>query len=145
MGTYLKIAPQNSSVEFTQVDTSATNTTNLSASFASFVTASGDFFAGGTFSGSFIGNITSSSFSGITPFFITASKGYLSYLNTSTLTVVNTGSIDNIFLIQDATGSAFTINNQGVTITKTFTGTAPTPVQGGIYFTSADMYIGTTP
>ena len=143
MGTYLKIAPQNSSVEFTQVDTSIINTTNLSASFASFETASGWF--NGTFSGSFIGNITSSSFSGITPFFITASKGYLSYLNTSTLTVVNTGSIDNIFLIQDATGSAFTINNQGVTITKTFTGTAPTPVQGGIYFTSADMYIGTTP
>lgn len=143
MGTYLKIAPQNSSVEFTQVDTSATNTTNLSASFASFETASGWF--NGTFSGSFIGNIISGSFSGITPFFVTASKGYLSYLNSSVLTVVSTGSVANIFLVQDATGSAFAINGQGVTVAKTFTGAAPTPVQGGIYFTSTDMYIGTTP
>jgi hypothetical protein len=143
MGTYLKIAPQNSSVEFTQVDTSTTNTTNLSASFASFETGSGYF--EGTFSGSFIGNIASSSFSGITPFFVTASKGYLSYLDSSVLTVVSTGSVANIFLIQDATGSAFAVNGQGVTVVKTFTGTAPTPVQGGIYFTSADMYIGTTP
>lgn len=145
MGTYLKIAPQNSSVEFTSVDTSTTNTTNLSASFASFGTASGDFFEGGTFSGSFIGNITSSSFSGITPFYITASKGYLSYLDSSVLTVVSTGSVANIFLIQDSTGSAFAVNGEGVTVVKTFTGAAPTPVQGGIYFTSADMYIGTTP
>lgn len=143
MGTYLKIAPQNSSVEFTQVDTSATNTTNLSASFASFSTASGWF--NGTFSGSFIGNIASGSFNGITPFFITASKGYLSYLDSSVLTVVSTGSVANIFLIQDSTGSAFAVNGQGVTVVKTFTGAAPTPVQGGIYFTSADMYIGTTP
>jgi hypothetical protein len=143
MGTYLKIAPQNSSVEFTQVDTFITNTTNLSASFANFETASGYF--EGAFSGSFIGNITSGSFSGITPFFVTASKGYLSYLNTSTLTVVNTGSVDNILLIQDAAGTALTVNNQGLTILKTFTGSAPTPVQGGIYFTSTDMYIGTTP
>jgi hypothetical protein len=143
MGTYLKIAPQNSSVEFTQVDTSTTNTTNLSASFASFETASGWF--NGTFSGSFIGNIASSSFNGITPFFITASKGYLSYLDSSVLTVVSTGSVANIFLIQDSTGSAFAVNGQGVTVVKTFTGAAPTPVQGGIYFTSADMYIGTTP
>lgn len=145
MGTYLKIAPQNSSVEFTQVDTTATNTTNLSASFASFITASGDFFEGGTFSGSFIGNITSSSFSGITPFFITASKGYLSYLDSSVLTVVSTGSVANIFLIQDATGSAFAVNGEGVTVVKTFTGNAPTPTQGGIYFTPTDMYIGTGP
>jgi len=143
MGTYLKIAPQNSSVEFTQVDTSATNTTNLSASFASFATASGWF--NGTFSGSFIGNIASGSFNGVTPFFITASKGYLSYLDSSVLTVVSTGSVANIFLIQDATGSAFAVNGQGVTVVKTFTGAAPTSVQGGIYFTSADMYIGTTP
>jgi hypothetical protein len=143
MGTYLKIAPQNSSVEFTQVDTSTTNTTNLSASFASFSTASGWF--NGTFSGSFIGNIASGSFNGITPFFITASKGYLSYLDSSVLTVVSTGSVANIFLIQDSTGSAFAVNGQGVTVVKTFTGAAPTPVQGGIYFTSADMYIGTTP
>ena len=143
MGTYLKIAPQNSSVEFTQVDTSATNTTNLSASFASFETASGWF--NGTFSGSFIGNIASGSFNGITPFFITASKGYLLYLDSSVLTVVSTGSVANIFLIQDSTGSAFAVNGQGVTVVKTFTGAAPTPVQGGIYFTSADMYIGTTP
>lgn len=138
MGTYLKIAPQNSSVEFTQVDTSATNTTNLSASFASFETASGYF--EGTFSGSFIGSLSTT-----TPFFITASKGYLSYLDSSVLTVVSTGSVANIFLIQDATGSAFAVNGQGVTVVKTFTGAAPTPVQGGIYFTSADMYIGTTP
>lgn len=143
MGTYLKIAPQNSSVAFTQVDTTAANTTTLTASFASFGTASGWF--DGTFSGSFIGNITSSSFSGITPFYITASKGYLSYLDSSVLTVVSTGSVANIFLIQDTTGSAFAVNGEGVTVIKTFTGAAPTPVQGGIYFTSADMYIGTTP
>ena len=138
MGTYLKIAPQGSNVSFTSVNTGDVNSTTLTSSFALFDTGSGYF--EGRFSGSFIGTINAS-----TPLFISASKGYLSYVNTSTLTVVNTGSIDNILLIQDATGSAFTINNQGVTITKTFTGTAPTPVQGGIYFTSADMYIGTTP
>ena len=143
MGTYLKIAPQNSSVEFTQVDTTAANTTNLSASFATFGTASGWF--NGIFSGSFIGNIASGSFSGITPFFITASKGYLSFVDNAVLTVVSTGSVANIFLIQDSTGSAFAVNGEGVTVIKTFTGTAPTPVQGGIYFTSTDMYIGTGP
>jgi hypothetical protein len=143
MGTYLKIAPQGSNVSFTSVNTGDVNSTTLTSSFALFETGSGYF--EGTFSGSFIGNITSGSFNGITPFFVTASKGYLSYVNTSTLTVVNTGSVDNILLIQDATGSALTVNNQGLTIFKTFTGAAPTPVQGGIYFTSTDMYIGTTP
>jgi hypothetical protein len=61
------------------------------------------------------------------------------------LTVVSTGSVANIFLIQDATGSAFAINGQGVTVIKNFTGSAPTPVTGGIYFTSVDMYIGIEP
>jgi hypothetical protein len=130
MGTYLKIAPQGSNVSFTSVNTGDVNSTTLTSSFALFETGSG-YFEG--------------TFSGITPFFVTASKGYLSYVNTSTLTVVNTGSVDNILLIQDATGSALTVNNQGLTIFKTFTGAAPTPVQGGIYFTSTDMYIGTTP
>ena len=143
MGTYLKIAPQGSNVTFTAVNTGDINSTTLTSSFALFETGSGYF--EGTFSGSFIGNIASSSFSGITPFFVTASKGYLSYLDSSVLTVVSTGSVANIFLVQDATGSAFAVNGQGVTVVKTFTGAAPTPVQGGIYFTSADMYIGTTP
>ena len=147
MGTFLKIAPQNTSVEFTTVsttivNTSEVNTTNLTASYASFVTGSGFFY--GTFSGSFIGNLNSGSFSGVTPFYVTASKGYLSFVDNAVLTVVSTGSVANIFLIQDATGSAFAVNGQGVTVVKTFTGAAPTPVQGGIYFTSADMYIGTT-
>lgn len=146
MGTFLKIAPQNTSVEFTTVSTTIVNTTDvnttyLTASYALFETGSGFFY--GTFSGSFIGNIASSSFSGITPFFVTASKGYLSYLDSSVLTVVSTGSVANIFLIQDSTGSAFAVNGEGVTVIKTFTGAAPTPVQGGIYFTSYDMYIGT--
>jgi len=134
MGTFLKIAPQNRDVTFTSVDAGTT----IVASTGSFSTASGYF--EGTFSGSFIGldlhNFT-------TPFYVTASKGYLSFLNNGTLTIVSTGSVSNIFLIQDATGSAFTINNQGVTILKTFSGSAPTSVQGGIYFTSYDMYIGT--
>jgi len=148
MGTFLKIAPQNTSVEFTTVNTtiintSDVNTTNLTASLALFSTGSG--FFKGTFSGSFIGGINSSSFSGITPFFITASKGYLSFVDDAVLTVNSTGSVANIFLIQDSTGSAFAVNGEGITVLKTFTGTAPTPVQGGIYFTSTDMYIGTTP
>jgi hypothetical protein len=136
MGTYLKIAPQNTNVTFTSVNASDINTTTLTSSYALFDTGSGYF--EGTFSGSFIGTINTSA-----PLFVSASKGYLSYVNTSTLTVVNTGSIDNILIIQDATGSAFTINNQGVTTIKTFTGNAPTPVTGGIYFTPYDMYIGT--
>jgi hypothetical protein len=134
MGTFLKIAPQYKPVTFTSVDAG----TSVTAATGSFSTASGYF--EGTFSGSFIGidvhNLT-------TPFYVTASKGYLSFLDNGALTLVSTGSVSNIFLIQDATGSAFAINNQGVTILKTFTGSAPTPAQGGIYFTSYDMYIGT--
>ena len=142
MGTYLKIAPQGSNVTFTAVNTGDVNSTTLTSSFALFETGSGYF--EGTFSGSFIGNISGSA-TLKTPLYVSASKGYLSYLDSSVLTVVSTGSVANIFLVQDATGSAFAVNGQGVTVVKTFTGAAPTPVQGGIYFTSADMYIGTTP
>lgn len=142
MGTFLKIAPQNTSVVFTQVDTSVTNTTELSASSASFDTASGWF--NGTFSGSFIGDLSGSvNLDFVTPFYVTASKGLLSFIDDAVLTVTSTGSVANIFLIQDATGSAFAVNGEGVTVIKTFTGSAPTPVQGGIYFDSYDMYIGT--
>ena len=133
MGTFLKIAPQYSNVTFNSVEASTT----ISATSASFSTASGYFT--GTFSGSFIGLPTSSN---LTPFSVTASKGYLSYTNTSTLTIVNTGSTDNILSVQNSTGSAFTINNQGVAIMKVSTGSIPTPVLGGIYFDSYDMYIG---
>ena len=139
MGTFLKIAPQYRPVTFTSVDagTSVTATTGL------FSTASGYF--EGTFSGSFVG-IPTSSLDGhnfTTPFYVTASKGYLSFLDNGTLTLTSTGSVSNIFLIQDSTGSAFAINNEGVTVLKVFTGSAPTSVQGGIYFTPYDMYIGT--
>jgi hypothetical protein len=133
MGTFLKIAPQNTNVTFTSVNAGET----IVASSASFTSASGYFT--GTFSGSFVGLPTSSN---LTPFSITASKGYLAYTNTSTLTIINTGSTDNILSIQDSTGSALTINNQGVTIMKVYTGSAPTPVLGGIYFDPYDMYIG---
>ena len=132
MGTFLKIAPQYSNVTFNSVEASTT----ISATSASFSTASGYFT--GTFSGSFIGLPTSSN---LTPFSVTASKGYLTYTNTSTLTIVNTGSTDNILSVQNSTGSAFTINNQGVAIMKVCTGSIPTPVLGGIYFDSYDMYI----
>ena len=133
MGTFLKIAPQNTNVTFTSVNAGET----IVASSASFTSASGYFT--GTFSGSFVGLPTSSN---LTPFSITASKGYLAYTNTSTLTIVNTGSTDNILSVQNSTGSAFTINNQGVAIMKVCTGSIPTPVLGGIYFDSYDMYIG---
>ena len=133
MGTFLKIAPQYSNVTFNSVEAS----TIVTATSASFSSASGYFT--GTFSGSFIGLPTSSN---LTPFSVTASKGYLTYTNTSTLTIVNTGSTDNILSVQNSTGSAFTINNQGVAIMKVSTGSIPTPVLGGIYFDSYDMYIG---
>jgi hypothetical protein len=138
MGTYLKIAPQNTNVAFSEVSSSAIFVNDLSAGNAYFEYASGSF--NGFFSGAISGSITTT-----TPFFISASKGYLSYVDSSVLTVVSTGSVANIFLIQDATGSAFAINGQGVTVIKTFTGSAPTPVTGGIYFTPADMYIGIEP
>ena len=133
MGTFLKIAPQYRDVTFNSVEAS----TIISATSASFSSASGYFT--GTFSGSFVGLPTSSN---LTPFSVTASKGYLAYTNTSTLTIVNTGSTNNILSVQNSTGSAFTINNQGVAIMKVCTGSAPTPVLGGIYFDSYDMYIG---
>jgi hypothetical protein len=135
MGTYLKIAPQNSNVDFLGVNSALISATELTSSDAFFTSATGSF--SGSFSGDFIGTINVG-----TPFSISASKGYLSYVDNSTLTIVSTGSVSNIFLIQDATGSAFAINGQGVTVIKTFTGSAPTPVEGGIYFSSADMYIG---
>lgn len=143
MGTYLKIAPQNSDVAFSEVSSSAIfatdlTATTLTASYALFTAATGSF--SGSFSGTFSGSLNTA-----TPFFISASKGYLSYVDSSVLTVVSTGSVANIFLVQDATGSAFAINGQGVTVTKIFTGSAPTPVTGGIYFTPTDMYIGTQP
>jgi len=140
MGTYLKIAPQNGDVEFASVNAG----TSLTATEASFTTASGYF--EGTFSGSFVGLPTSSldGHNFTTPFYVTASAGYLSFVNNGTLTLTSTGSVSNIFLIQDATGSAFAINSQGVTQLKVFSGSSPTPINGGIYFTSADMYIGTT-
>jgi len=132
MGTFLKIAPQHRDVSFTSVDAGTT----IIASTGSFDTASGSF--DGHFSGSFVGDVSL-----VTPFHVTASKGYLSFVDSATLTIVSTGSVSNIFLIQDSTGSAFAINGQGVTVIKTFTGSAPTPVSGGIYFTPYDMYIGT--
>ncbi|MBM4224331.1 MAG: hypothetical protein FJ167_05980 [Gammaproteobacteria bacterium] len=138
MGTFLKIAPQNRPVTFTSVDAG----TSVTATTGTFSTASGYF--EGTFSGSFIGTLSGSTHLDFeTPFHVTASKGFLSFVDNGTLTLVSTGSVTNIFLIQDSTGSAFTINNEGVTILKTFTGSSPSPVQGGIYFTSYDMYIGT--
>ena len=138
MGTFLKIASQNRPASFTSVD-AGTSVTAISGSFS---TASGYF--KGTFSGSFIGTLSGSTHLDFeTPFYVTASKGFLSFVDNGTLTLISTGSVTNIFLIQDSTGSAFTINNEGVTILKTFTGSAPTSVQGGIYFTSYDMYIGT--
>jgi hypothetical protein len=137
MGTFLKIAPQHKDVTFTSVDAG----TYINALTGSFSTASGHF--EGTFSGSFTGDLSGSvDLDFRTPFYVTASKGYLSFIDNGTLTVISTGSVSNIFLIQDATGSAFTINNQGVTVIKTFTGSTPTPIQGGIYFNSYDMYIG---
>ena len=136
MGTYLKIAPQNSNVAFSEVSSSAIFVTDLTADTATFGEASGSF--NGSFTGTFSGSLNTA-----TPFFISASKGYLSYVDSSVLTVVSTGSVANIFLVQDATGSAFAINGEGVTVTKTFTGSAPTPITGGIYFTPYDMYIGT--
>jgi hypothetical protein len=136
MGTYLKLASQNADVAFSTISSSAIFVTELSVGNAYFDHASGSF--SGTFSGAISGSIST-----ITPLIISASKGYLSYVDSSVLTVVSTGSVDNIFLIQDATGSAFAINGQGVTVIKTFTGSAPTPITGGIYFTPYDMYIGT--
>jgi hypothetical protein len=138
MGSYLKIAPQNSNVDFLGVNSALVSATELTSSDAFFTAATGSF--SGSFSGAFIGTISVG-----TPLIISASKGYLSYVDNSTLTVVSTGSVSNIFLIQDATGSAFAVNGQGVTVIKTFTGSAPTPVTGGIYFTSTDMYIGIEP
>jgi|688.fasta_scaffold89973_3 hypothetical protein len=137
MGTYLKIAPQNSDVSFTSVGAGA-----VTATSGSFTTASGYF--SGTFSGSFIGLPTSSvdGHNFTTPFYVTASKGYLSFVDNASFTMVSTGSVSHLFLIQDVTGSVFKINSQGVTELKIFTGSAPTPVTGGIYFTSTDMYIG---
>ena len=142
MGSYLKIAPQGSDVNFATVST--TNIVTSDINTTTFTTSTGSGYFEGTFSGSFIGLPTSSldGHNFTTPFNITASKGYLTFLDNGSLTLVSTGSVSNIFLIQDATGSAFTINSQGVTQLKVFTGTAPTPVTGGVYFTSTDMYIG---
>lgn len=134
MGTFIKIAPQNRDVTFTSVNAGD----SIIATTASFTSASGYF--EGTFSGS-VNGIDGHNFT--TPFNVTASAGYLSFVDNATLTLVSTGSVSNIFLIQDVDGNAFTVNNEGVTVLKTFVETTPTSVQGGIYFDSYDMYIGT--
>ena len=69
MGTFLKIAPQNRDVTFTSVDAGTT----ITATTGSFAIASGSF--EGYFSGSFVGDVSL-----ITPFYVTASKGYLSFV-----------------------------------------------------------------
>jgi len=135
MGTYLKLAPQNTNVAFLEVSSSAVSSTEITASDAFFVAASGSF--SGSFTGDFSGGVTTT-----TPLIISASKGYLSYVDSGVFTLVSTGSVSHIFLIQDATGSALKVNGEGVTEFKVFSGSAPTPVSGGIYFTSTDMYIG---
>jgi hypothetical protein len=135
MGTYLKLASQNTNVAFLEVSSSAVSSTEITASNAFFVAASGSF--SGSFTGDFSGGVTTT-----TPLIISASKGYLSYVDSGVFTLVSTGSVSHIFLIQDATGSALKVNGEGVTEFKVFSGSAPTPVSGGIYFTSTDMYIG---
>lgn len=142
MGTYLKIAPQNSDVVFSTVNTTVITSSNIETTTLSVGTTGSGYFEG-TFSGSFIGTISGSTdLDFVTPFYVTASKGYLSYVNNGSFTLVSTGSVSHMFLIQDSTGSAFKVNGEGVTQLKVFTGSAPTAVTGGIYFTSTDMYIG---
>lgn len=135
MGTYLKLASQNTNVAFLEVSSSAVSSTEITASDAFFIAASGSF--SGSFTGDFSGGVTTT-----TPLIISASKGYLSYVDSGVFTLVSTGSVSHIFLIQDVTGSALKVNGEGVTEFKVFNGSAPTPVSGGIYFTSTDMYIG---
>ena len=142
MGTYFKIAPQNQDVVFETVSTLAVTSSTIEASTLVVVDTGSGYFEG-TFSGSFIGTLSGSTdLDFITPFYVTVSKGYLSFVDNASFTIVSTGSVSHIFLIQDATGSALKVNNEGVTEFKVFNGSAPTPVSGGIYFTPTDMYIG---
>lgn len=136
MGTYLKIAPQDTAVTFTDINITNNVTSNVvNSSTASFGIATG------VFSGSFIGSVTTNFH---TPFFVTGSAGFLSYTDGGGIVLASTGSTPtNFFLIQDATSDIFKINSQGVVQTKTFsTGSAPTPQYGAFYFSNDNLYIG---
>lgn len=150
MGTYLKIAPQNTNVSFTSVNAgvnvTADTATITTASFgdAIFITGSGHF--EGTFLGDFSGSFTGS-FLIRAPLYVPTGDGsYLLYDTGSDFTLFTTGSIptsSHFLLIKNNSDTLMKLNNEGTLQLKTFTGAAPTPISGGIYFSPYDMYIGT--
>ena len=146
MGTYLKIAPQNTNVSFTSVDAgvnvTADTATFSTGSFGDVIVVTGSGYFEGNFSGSFTG-----SFLFRAPLYVPTGDGsYLLYDTGSDFTLFTTGSIptsSHFLLIRNNSDTLMKINHEGTLQLKTFTGSAPTPISGGIYFSPYDMYIGT--
>jgi hypothetical protein len=146
MGTYLKIAPQNTNVSFTSVDAGVNVTADTAnfttASFGDVIVVTGSGYFEGNFSGSFTGSFLFSA-----PLYVPTSNGsYLLYDTGSDFTLFTTGSIPTssyFLLIKNNNTTLMKVTHEGSLQLKTFTGSAPTPISGGIYFSPYDMYIGT--
>jgi len=150
MGTYLKIAPQNTNVSFTSVDAGVNVTADTAnfttASFGDVIVVTGSGHFEGSFSGSFLGQFTGS-FLFSAPLYVPTSNGsYLLYDTGSNFTLFTTGSIPTssyFLLIKNNNTTLMKVTHEGSLQLKTFTGSAPSPISGGIYFSPYDMYIGT--
>lgn len=146
MGTYLKIAPQNTNVSFTSVDAGVNVTANtanfITASFGDVIVVTGSGYFEGNFSGSFTGSFLIKA-----PLYVPTTNGsYLLYDTGSNFTLFTTGSIPTssyFLLIKNNNTTLMKVTHEGSLQLKTFTGSAPTPISGGIYFSPYDMYIGT--
>jgi len=146
MGTYLKIAPQNTNVSFTSVDAGVNVTADTAnfttASFGDVIVVTGSGYFEGNFSGSFTGSFLIKA-----PLYVPTTNGsYLLYDTGSNFTLFTTGSIPTssyFLLIKNNNTTLMKVTHEGSLQLKTFTGSAPTPISGGIYFSPYDMYIGT--
>lgn len=150
MGTYLKIAPQNTNVSFTSVDAGSSvtaDTANIAtASFGDVIFNTGSGHFEGTFLGNFSGSFTGS-FLITAPLYVPTTNGsYLLYDTGSDFTLFTNGAIptsSHFLLVKNNSTTLMKINSEGALQLKTFTGSAPSPISGGIYFSPYDMYIGT--
>lgn len=146
MGTYLKIAPQNTNVSFTSVDAGVNVTADTAnfttGSFGDVIVVTGSGYFEGNFSGSFTGSFLIKA-----PLYVPTTNGsYLLYDTGSDFTLFTTGSIPTssyFLLIKNNNTTLMKVTHEGSLQLKTFTGSAPTPISGGIYFSPYDMYIGT--
>ena len=96
-----------------------------------------------------IGAVTASTFNDSNVFIINSGSVNLFRVDTTgslevsgSFTQNTSGSLPYFFLIKNNGQTYFEVNSQGVTQTKVFdTGSVPTAVYGGMYFTSQSFFV----